>query len=596
MDGAKTERLNWWLLLGLFALIIAAFIARTVFNSGTTPLLNDTDDAMRLTVIRDFLAGQGWYDLVQHRLNTPFGAEIHWSRLIDLPIAGLVLLLRPFAGNLAETIALYVWPLALLLVLLWLNGKLVLTLVGRDGILPALALPAFSLITMAEFVPGRIDHHSVQILLMLLTLFCSLQALERPRFAIGAGLAAATALAIGIDSLPFVGAAILSFGLMWVFVPGRAASLRGFGVSFGLATALHLGLAVPPERWLVPVCDAISPVYAGLALGTGLAFLLLSLLPMPQRPVWPRLLTGIGAGAALALALALLFPACLRGPYANLDPWLLDHWINRITEALPFWVSLLRDPTYPIAVGLPPLLAVLVVLWRVFRGPVEGRAAWLVYAVFLLLAVAAMLLQIRMVRLATSLSVPAGAYLIVMARNRYLATRRPWRVIPLIGSWLAFAGIAIAIVVAGVIALFPDYQDSIADPRLASRISCRMPEAFADLAALPPERIMAPIDLGAHLLAFTPHEVVAAPYHRNVEGVRDAFAFFNEPIDTARNILERRGIGLVVICPTMPEMRGTGEVAADSFVRLYPEGRLPAWLVDQSLAEGPLKVFAVMPR
>ena len=33
-------------------------------------------------------SGQGWYDLAQHRLA---GSNIHWSRLVDLPIAGLKL-------------------------------------------------------------------------------------------------------------------------------------------------------------------------------------------------------------------------------------------------------------------------------------------------------------------------------------------------------------------------------------------------------------------------------------------------------------------------------------------------------------------------
>ena len=63
------------------------------------PLILDTDDAMRLTEVRDFLAGQNWFDLVQHRLNTPYGGLIHWSRLIDLPEAVVVGLLRlPFGA------------------------------------------------------------------------------------------------------------------------------------------------------------------------------------------------------------------------------------------------------------------------------------------------------------------------------------------------------------------------------------------------------------------------------------------------------------------------------------------------------------------
>ena len=49
--------------------------------------LNDTDDNMRYLQVRDWLAGQGWYDLRQYRLDPPAGFNIHWSRLVDLPIA-----------------------------------------------------------------------------------------------------------------------------------------------------------------------------------------------------------------------------------------------------------------------------------------------------------------------------------------------------------------------------------------------------------------------------------------------------------------------------------------------------------------------------
>ena len=31
----------------------------------------DTDSAMRLAGVRDVLAGQGWFDTAQHRMNTP---------------------------------------------------------------------------------------------------------------------------------------------------------------------------------------------------------------------------------------------------------------------------------------------------------------------------------------------------------------------------------------------------------------------------------------------------------------------------------------------------------------------------------------------
>jgi len=122
-----------------------------------------------------------------------------------------------------------------------------------------------------------------------------------------------------------------------------------------------------------------------------------------------------------------------------------------------------------------------------------------------------------------------------------------------------------------------------------------VPSAFAELAAIPPERIMSPVDLGAHLMLYTPHEVVSAPYHRNQRGVRDTFRFFSDPIAEARAILTERGIGLVVLCPAMPEVLGMNDRAPDSFANLYAAGNLPDWLVDVSLPDSPLQVFSVLP-
>ena len=61
--------------------------------------LSDPDDNMRFAQVRALLGGQGWYDLRQHRIDPPGGISIHWSRLVDLPIAGLILLLQPVLGS-----------------------------------------------------------------------------------------------------------------------------------------------------------------------------------------------------------------------------------------------------------------------------------------------------------------------------------------------------------------------------------------------------------------------------------------------------------------------------------------------------------------
>ena len=592
MRTAVNRELDWRLLLLAVLLGAAILGGRSFYHAGLVPLLGDTDDAMRLVVVRDLLAGQGWYDHVQHRLNTPFGAELHWSRLADLPVAGLVLLLQPLAGADAGRWAAWLWPLLLLLPLLWLTAAITLRLVGREGLLPALLLPLFSLATLGEFAPGRIDHHNLQMLLLLALLWCCLVALQRPRFGWAAGIAAATALAIGIEGLPGVAAAILALGLSWVLEPRHAAALRNFGAGFGLATLIHLALALPPERWLQPACDALSLTYAAAAAGSGALLVALSLLPLTERPAWLRLAAGALAGLGLLLVLALLFPECRDGPYGAVDPLLRAQWIDRIAEAMPLWASLADNPAHTVGLALPPLLALLVTGWRLRRGG-PGGAEWLVYALFLVVAVLVMLLQVRGARMAMALAPPAGALLILAARRHYSARPGLARAPLLLGGWIGFAGVAVLVVVRSLLLLAPASAGTGDGGGEGSREQCLLPAAYAGLAALPPARIMAPIDLGAHLLAYTPHAVVAAPYHRNQQGVRDAFAFFGGPLEAARGLLAARGIDYVVTCAALPEL-APGAAAEGSIIARLDSGALPEWLVERDLDAAPLRVFEVV--
>ena len=512
-----------------WALVSAFFVARTIFTAGRIPLLEDTDDAMRLVVVRDFLAGQNWFDHTQYRLNTPFGADIHWSRLVDLPMAGFIVLFSPLAGGFSETLVAYVWPLTLLLVLLWLSARLTLRLVGPEGLLPALALPMLSPAVSAEFSPGRLDHHGIQILLTLALVWCAIEALRRPRWAIGAGIAAATALAIGTEGLPAVAAVVMVFGLLWVIRPGRAVTLRSFGLSLAGSAIIHLAIAAPPERWFTPACDALSIVYVAAAVATGAAFTLLSLLPSRARSWQVRLLLAAVAGGAVLAFVAVAYPACLRGPYAALDPWLVTNWLDRIAEAKPLWTSIASTPDLTLGFAVPPLLGLLALGLRLWRGPATGRDSWLALGLILAVTVVVMLVQVRGARIATPLAVPAAAWLIADARERYLRRSSVVSIAALVLSWLAFAGIAVLLVVnlasLGVEKLSATGLEEAASSAaaVAGVDACLMPSAFADLAGLPPSRIMTPVDLGSHMLLFTPHAVVAAPYHRNQQGVRDAF-------------------------------------------------------------------------
>ena len=78
-----------WIALTLLAwVVVAAWSVFDRWGQIRWLSLGDTDDNMRLMQVRALLDGQGWYDLRNYRLNPPVGFDIHWSRIVDLPIAG----------------------------------------------------------------------------------------------------------------------------------------------------------------------------------------------------------------------------------------------------------------------------------------------------------------------------------------------------------------------------------------------------------------------------------------------------------------------------------------------------------------------------
>ena len=93
-----------------------------------TGAYGDTDDAMRMVQVRDWMAGQGWYDLRALRLDPPGGVLMHWSRVVDIPLAGLIRLFSLVADQgTAERLTRIVFPLsmqALLLLGAGLCGRL----------------------------------------------------------------------------------------------------------------------------------------------------------------------------------------------------------------------------------------------------------------------------------------------------------------------------------------------------------------------------------------------------------------------------------------------------------------------------------------
>ena len=134
-----------------------------------TLVKGDNDSLLRLVQIRDLIGGQGWFDLHQYRMGPDGGFVMHWSRLVDAPIAALMLAAAAVTGSMAvgETVALVAWPLTLMALAMFFLLRLARAVGGDQAVLPVLAIGGAALHFVGIFVPGNIDHHNLQLVLTL---------------------------------------------------------------------------------------------------------------------------------------------------------------------------------------------------------------------------------------------------------------------------------------------------------------------------------------------------------------------------------------------------------------------------------------------
>ncbi|TCD10985.1 hypothetical protein [Oricola cellulosilytica] len=518
----------------LFGFLAAGFLVMGLDIADGVGFLIDVDDRMRALQIRDLVADGQWFDRRMPFIAMPQDYVSPWSRLVDLPYYLTTLALRPFLGDdAALSLARMIWP-PLLFVMLGMFAVRTMRFITDGGITPVQSVLAACLMSFAlwNFVPGRIDHHGLQLVLMM----ALLSGIADPRPVRGgllAGVAATLSISIGLETLPFIAVALGALALVAAlqFDDARL-RLQALGWAFGLS-ALPVAFALAgPSVVADNACDALSAFWvSAILLGGAVAALTplswrIGVLSRDHAVVWRLASLAVPATAA-GIALAVAFPACLDGPYQMIDPVSRAFWLDRVQQeggvAYLLETGVLNLTSM---LGIFALLNVLAVpvVWRGMRSGRYGLAiVWLVSAV----ATLAGFVQIRFITFPAAF-VPL---LIPLLIGTAAGGGMNWR---LLG---AFA--LPPILVMFWLTAFPpapftlDAFDLMADDRCKG-------EDMSVLAEAPAGRIMTPLGL-AFAIAEEPygHTVAALPFHRASPGIRRvALAFAGENSAERREGLE----------------------------------------------------------
>lgn len=578
VPASPQSRAVWMRIFGAWLVLVVMLLAVTG-PSIATMRFGDPDDALRLLEVRDLLSGQSWFDLHQYRIAAPEGVAMHWSRLVDMPLAGMILLLRPLLGGSgAEMVAIVAVPLLTLLCTLILNGRLAGRLFDPETVAITCLITGTASPMLFQMTPLRIDHHGWQVVLAL-TALCGLGVRNPWRGGAIVGLSLAALLSISIEGLPltavFLGVCALR-GLTdrhdrfaWLAAATSTLALAGIAVFLGTRGTADL----------VTHCDQISPVHLGLFAWVAAGVWGIRLAGPRPLPLQVAMLAGI-AGGALAIMLGAA-PECRGGAFVALDPLVRKYWYSGVSEGLPFWRSPL---TYAVVTVFTPLFGLYACFehWR-RADSAEKRQWWITHGMVLAGAWVIGLMVARATATSCAIAaVPLGALVLrwIIALRKAPPGRRAMGYLGVVLVLMP----AIPAVVWG--AVQPAEKGETRNSVSMRQSKCRYDIAAKGLDRMAPTDIFAPLDIGPDLLVRSHHRVVATGHHRGSAGMHDVIAAFLDQPDAARPVIAKRHATVIALCPDIAEPWVYAHYAPNGLMARLLAGNAPEWLEPVNLAPG----------
>ncbi|MCW8839649.1 MAG: hypothetical protein OQK40_00315, partial [Gammaproteobacteria bacterium] len=336
-----SEKLSKVDLIGASVMLLVFHAVLALLNGAHTGLLLDTDAYMWLNRVLFLHQDGSWFNSVYPRINPPLGHEQHWTRPFDLLL---------YSGGWVASLftdfktGLHIWAVMLgpllsvatLLALLWALRPLFIQ--QQSEALGILFTAQAAL--LATFLAGRSDH---QILLTFLTVLhiglITRLLLQRfqPSAALAAGVVAAIALWVSIESVLIVSISFTALVIAWCRDNreyGR--KLHYYALSLLVTLFFALLLEEGIRGFTATMYDQISVFYLVAAALNLLLWLSVNKVAQryPLRSVTRLALLAFSAAVAAAL-LQWLFPGFLQGPLQSVDSLYRAVRLEHISELQP---------------------------------------------------------------------------------------------------------------------------------------------------------------------------------------------------------------------------------------------------------------------
>ena len=556
LTNRLSSRTIFW---GLYILTVIVVIIKGPDLS--VPLWDiGNDDAMRLVQVRDFLAGQSWFDVTQYRLGLDVGTPMHWSRLIDLPIAAMIWTFSlVLTQDWAEMATMTLWPLILIAPTLWAMQRASVHFGGTQAGPFGYIFAIIAIFTTRKFEIGALDHHNVQMMLMAFILMSMMSTDSRGRDGLIVGISSALSIAIGLEMLIFVATITLMIGVNWVW-NGKEAKSKSvlFAASFSLTMVVVYLLTKPDFGETIFRCDAYGMELLTIGLSGGIGLMGIAIL-FSAKTRLIRLACVLLLGVAVVLIAKIFAPQCLANPYDPLYPEVAREWLGRISESRSLFHIISLGNLTNFGFVVIPLIAALYSIY-IIREPLYRMRA-IILLLILVGAYVMMFYQIRGLFFLLQLCAIPLAAMVAQAYGNYKKTRAPLAGVLFI--ILLFVSIPNTWIVGAV-----SFGKPVPQPENVSRPGnfkdCKKPEEYRVFSNLLAGTVAASTDLGVMVLLNSPHRAISANFHRNQDGILANIGLMKADLTDAENLLEQWNVSYVVLCKN--------DFATQAFADLYPDG------------------------
>lgn len=547
---AKSIGCRFWIWAGIIALLLTYGICHHLYLMGWPSkdvLIStlDSDVYIRLTKVRELMADGNLYNHSVVATNAPYGGiDTPWTRPLDFILIALAQFTPSDMPIEKRLLLVSNWyPLIIMGLIIW--GSLKAAETGLKSTIKfavlAVCVAGYALITPTYeyFIAGNADHHSLQALLWCISLWLIL---EKPtmRRAACLGLTMGLWTWISPESLFYVFTIIAVIGFMAIQKPSYSFFPLVASLALTFVTIFGLMFEMPSSQILsTHSYDTLSIVYVTLFSFCAAGFFILHrwISKIPDKNY--RFKITAGTVVALCLSFLVVFPKFVKGPMADVEPYVLTGFLTRIWEATPILST-------GASIYLPniylPIVALLLSIRFFNKAPV--------LLPLMLIAIDINLLQLRGFYYLEILS------MIVIAK--YLPTyiyaiRRKYHIQHLLLNPLGVM-IALHLVIAGTLQLIP--ASKVFAPIEVQNCNSLAFQTVQN-GALVKVLGNAPLNMESNIMGnsgiafFTPYHYVAGFYHREGIGLEVKDKMMESPtLDSVRTLLKERQIKALFICPS----------------------------------------------